>query len=236
MKKNIYIIVFLAIFIGCNKTIEKEVLLDTNYTVQTFYPIVTTAFNEADKLMKVEIEIEEDSDGQDPDADKCICKGTGRIVQGDGHVTDCRYHKRIRKDSNVEEVLDKENICPCGCEVKDCECTENKNDEISASKQSNNLLVAKNKLIFFTADWCSPCRMQKGELEKLKKEGYSIGSNLNFDIAIIDIDQNKNLYNSFRGETASIPMYIVLEGNVVKERKVGFISKENILGKYYRIN
>jgi hypothetical protein len=31
-------------------------------------------------------------DGTNPDAAKCICKGTGIIVQGDGHKTVCPYH------------------------------------------------------------------------------------------------------------------------------------------------
>jgi hypothetical protein len=30
--------------------------------------------------------------GPDPDPKKCICKGTGKIVQGDGHVSSCPYH------------------------------------------------------------------------------------------------------------------------------------------------
>lgn len=30
--------------------------------------------------------------GPDPDPAKCICKGTGVIKQGDGHVTPCPYH------------------------------------------------------------------------------------------------------------------------------------------------
>lgn len=30
--------------------------------------------------------------GPNPDAAKCICQGTGIIVQGDGHKTVCPYH------------------------------------------------------------------------------------------------------------------------------------------------
>jgi hypothetical protein len=30
--------------------------------------------------------------GPHPDPDKCICNGTGKIVQGDGHVSPCPYH------------------------------------------------------------------------------------------------------------------------------------------------
>lgn len=40
----------------------------------------------------------------DPDPDKCICKGTGNIIQGDGHVTKCPYH------GNTQEVPVEPNI------------------------------------------------------------------------------------------------------------------------------
>lgn len=30
--------------------------------------------------------------GPDPDPKKCICKGTGTIVHGDGHTTKCPFH------------------------------------------------------------------------------------------------------------------------------------------------
>jgi hypothetical protein len=30
----------------------------------------------------------------DPDPAKCVCKGTGIIVQGDGHKTVCPYHSK----------------------------------------------------------------------------------------------------------------------------------------------
>ena len=40
----------------------------------------------------------------DPDPEKCICKGTGNIIQGDGHVTKCPYH------GNSQEAPVKPNI------------------------------------------------------------------------------------------------------------------------------
>ena len=33
----------------------------------------------------------------DPDPEKCICKGTGNIIQGDGHVTKCPYHGNLQE-------------------------------------------------------------------------------------------------------------------------------------------
>lgn len=41
--------------------------------------------------------------GPNPDPIKCICKGTGVIVHGDGHRTSCEYHGRssIQPKGNV---------------------------------------------------------------------------------------------------------------------------------------
>ena len=32
--------------------------------------------------------------GPDPDINKCICRGTGIITQGDGHKTPCPFHHK----------------------------------------------------------------------------------------------------------------------------------------------
>lgn len=49
----------------------------------------------------------------DPDPKKCICQGTGKIIQGDGHVTSCPYHgsKDVPK-------------CKCGCDKDGCDCVD----------------------------------------------------------------------------------------------------------------
>ena len=52
--------------------------------------------------------------GPNPDPDKCICKGTGKIVQGDGHVTDCPYHKKEPTQSKVK--------CKCDTSKTYCNC------------------------------------------------------------------------------------------------------------------
>ena len=41
----------------------------------------------------------------DPDPEKCICKGTGKIIQGDGHVSECPYHgsaKEVPVEPNIQ--------------------------------------------------------------------------------------------------------------------------------------
>lgn len=66
----------------------EETLLKTN-----------TAFDNAEKKF---LEIIEIDDGTNPDASKCICKGTGVITQGDGHTTSCKYHG---KKSEYESLI-----------------------------------------------------------------------------------------------------------------------------------
>ena len=42
---------------------------------------------------------------EDPDPAKCICKGTGIIIHGDGHKTPCQYHginKQLLKDKELK--------------------------------------------------------------------------------------------------------------------------------------
>tara|TARA_Y100000385_G_C12897082_1_gene552567 strand:- start:297 stop:710 length:414 start_codon:yes stop_codon:yes gene_type:complete len=67
----------------------------TNDEVKVIIEDTTESFSEAEREI-----LGEDPDppkpcvpsGPDPDPKKCICKGTGKIVQGDGHVSTCPYH------------------------------------------------------------------------------------------------------------------------------------------------
>ena len=41
----------------------------------------------------------------DPDPEKCICKGTGKIVQGDGHVSPCPYHAKTDSQPTIQTYI-----------------------------------------------------------------------------------------------------------------------------------
>jgi len=41
--------------------------------------------------------------GPDPDPKKCICGGSGVIVQGDGHKTVCPYHGKKTMNNILKE-------------------------------------------------------------------------------------------------------------------------------------
>lgn len=52
---------------------------------------IANAFDEAE-IKVFNVKPTPDIVGPHEDPDKCICKGTGVIVQGDGHKTVCPYH------------------------------------------------------------------------------------------------------------------------------------------------
>jgi len=49
------------------------------------------AFDKAEKEVYI-VDPTPDILGPDPDASKCVCKGSGVITHGDGHKTACPYH------------------------------------------------------------------------------------------------------------------------------------------------
>lgn len=46
--------------------------------------------------------------GPDEDPAKCVCKGTGVIVHGDGHKTACPFHSK--STSNTKSVLESKRL------------------------------------------------------------------------------------------------------------------------------
>ena len=65
---------------------------------------IASSFDTAEKEI-LKDNVKPDVVGPHPDPDKCICKGSGIIVQGDGHKTPCPYHgtkmmKHMNKDIN----------------------------------------------------------------------------------------------------------------------------------------
>ena len=65
---------------------------------------ISESFNKAE-LEVFGTEPTPDIVGPDPDPNKCICGGSGVIVQGDGHKTPCPYHgkkmDKVLKDRNL---------------------------------------------------------------------------------------------------------------------------------------
>jgi len=102
MKKYLFYslgILISFIVLGCEPICSS---LETKDITDMYSPYVeewkkesAQSFNRAEKEVFVKPDVPKPDDGTNPDASKCICKGTGIIVQGDGHKTVCPYHGRV---------------------------------------------------------------------------------------------------------------------------------------------
>lgn len=95
MKKYIWISLAL-ILLGCNS--KFSFLSDQDITnmyssyVEQWKQETKESFDFAEKeVFKIPV-VPKPDDGTNSDPAKCICKGTGIIVQGDGHKTVCPFH------------------------------------------------------------------------------------------------------------------------------------------------
>tara|TARA_R110001592_G_scaffold152949_4_gene380919 strand:- start:151 stop:402 length:252 start_codon:yes stop_codon:yes gene_type:complete len=78
------------------------------------------------------------------------------------------------------------------------------------------------KLLYFSAEWCSPCKMVGPVMEELKAEGYNVQK--------IDVDFNQELSQQFA--VRNIPTVILTVDGVDSGRKVGANPKAMYLELY----
>jgi hypothetical protein len=97
MNKNI-LLSLLFLFSGCSTNMfcvnpEDITNMYSSYVTE-WQEKCKAAFDNAEKeVFKVDPKPQPVVD-VDPDPAKCICKGTGIIVQGDGHKTVCPFHAK----------------------------------------------------------------------------------------------------------------------------------------------
>lgn len=106
--KYLYIFIFFTT-VGCCNTqlcsIQNEDITDmySSY-IEEWQNQAKLSFEKAEKeIFEKKPLPDPDVVGPNPDPKKCICKGTGIIVQGDGHKTPCEYHSglNIQQRGNV---------------------------------------------------------------------------------------------------------------------------------------
>ena len=76
-------------------------------------------------------------------------------------------------------------------------------------------------ILYFTAEWCQPCKKVKPIVEELNRE-YFPGM-----FQIIDVDIEKEMAKSF--ELKSVPTFILFENNNEINRLVGAQTKQSLL-------
>ena len=84
--------------VGCDT--EDITDMYENY-IENWKQEVSLAFDSAEsKILDTK---PDDIVGPDPDPKKCICGGSGWILQGDGHKTPCPYHGKQTMDNILKE-------------------------------------------------------------------------------------------------------------------------------------
>jgi len=78
------------------------------------------------------------------------------------------------------------------------------------------------KFLYFSAEWCGPCRMLGPVMEELNSEGYEVQK--------IDVDNNPELSQQFG--VRNIPTVILTIDNVDSGRKVGANPKQAYVEMY----
>jgi len=76
-------------------------------------------------------------------------------------------------------------------------------------------------ILYFTADWCQPCKKVRPVVEELNRE-YFPGM-----FQIIDVDIEKEMAKSF--ELKSVPTFILFENNNEINRLVGAQTRQSLL-------
>jgi thioredoxin 1 len=79
-------------------------------------------------------------------------------------------------------------------------------------------------LVDFTATWCQPCKMIAPIVEQLAQEWDG-----KVKVVKLDADQNPNVMMQYG--VMGIPTLMLFKGGDIKERLVGFQSKEKLAAK-----
>ena len=76
-------------------------------------------------------------------------------------------------------------------------------------------------ILYFTADWCQPCKKVKPIVEELNRE-YVPGM-----FQMIDVDIEKEMAKSF--ELKSVPTFVLFENGNEINRLIGAQTKQSLL-------
>ena len=76
-------------------------------------------------------------------------------------------------------------------------------------------------ILYFTADWCQPCKKVKPIVEELNRE-YASGM-----FQMIDVDIEKEMAKSF--ELKSVPTFVLFENGNEINRLTGAQTKQSLL-------
>ena len=129
MKNKILAIVLVSLFSTC--VYADDVLSLYSGIAKEWKTQISKAFDKAEKeVYNVVVVPDEEIVKPDPDVKKCPCRGTGKIVHGDDHTTECPFHSRSSSVSDCPDgkcpLVAKKTTCQCEtkCGCKICKCNK----------------------------------------------------------------------------------------------------------------
>ena len=66
-------------------------------------------------------------------------------------------------------------------------------------------------ILYFTAEWCGPCKKTRPIVEELNKEGTGI------KFTIVDVDSEKELVSKFNVQ--KVPTFVLIKDGIEVDRK-----------------
>lgn len=76
-------------------------------------------------------------------------------------------------------------------------------------------------LVWFTAEWCGPCKRIAPAVRELAEEGTL------YDVGYVDVDSQQELSNLY--EVKSVPTFIIFNNGAIDHRVSGMTTKKSLL-------
>jgi thioredoxin 1 len=84
----------------------------------------------------------------------------------------------------------------------------------------NNNLTRNKIILYFTADWCNPCKKTKPIVEELNREQIMA------KFFIVDVDSDIEMTKDF--EIKSVPTFVVMKDNTEIHRVTGAQTRQQL--------
>lgn len=75
-------------------------------------------------------------------------------------------------------------------------------------------------ILYFTAEWCGPCKKTRPIVEELNKEGTGI------KFTIVDVDSEKELVSKFNVQ--KVPTFVLIKDGIEVKRAIGGQTRQQL--------
>ncbi len=156
-----------------------------------------------------------------PDDNTELCDGSGWITHGDGHRTECPGCSACQ-DSKPNEP--KEEICPCGCGKKGCNCQVS--GDCFPIKETAAIEAPTYYVYHLGADWCGPCKKMKQQTWQ-NADVLKLIKDLDGELKLYDTDipSHKSMFSFYK--VRLLPTIIIIKSDDLANpiyRSSGFIG------------